>query len=231
MPQLIDRKYKIFFYLILFIILSTQINRNSNFVEKIEIFKNKIQIIGLSDKNNQKVYDNLKFLSSKNIFFIKKNDFIDILKKNNLIEDFYIQKIYPNLIKIVIKQADLLAITNHNGVNFFIGSNSKLIPINQIENLDNNLPFVYGKNNYLNFIEFKKIIDKSSFKFNEIESFYYFPSSRWDIKTKDGFLIKLPEKEILQSLKYANLIKTSNKLNNKKIIDLRVSNNIILSNE
>ena len=43
--------------------------------------------------------------------------------------------------------------------------------------------------------------------------------------------MKLPEKNTLQSLKYANLIKNSDKLNNKKIIDLRINNNIILSNE
>ena len=107
----------------------------------------------------------------------------------------------------------------------------RLIPINQIKDTNNKLPFVYSKSNYIDFVKLKEIIDKSEFKFEEIESFYYFPSNRWDIKTKDGFLIKLPKKNIVNSLKFAELIKTSNKFKNKKIIDLRVSNNIILSNE
>jgi len=93
------------------------------------------------------------------------------------------------------------------------------------------LPFVYGKINYIDFIELKKIIDKSELKFEEIESFYYFPSNRWDIKTRDGFLIKLPENSMAKFLKLAELIIKSKKFEDKKVIDLRVSKNIILSNE
>ena len=48
---------------------------------------------------------------------------------------------------------------------------------------------------------------------------------------KDGFLIKLPEENILEALKFASRIKTNNELNEKKIIDLRINKKIILSNE
>ena len=85
--------------------------------------------------------------------------------------------------------------------------------------------------NDFDFIELKEIIDKSEFKFEEIESFFYFPSNRWDIKTKDGFLIKLPEKKIKESLIFAQYIKTNEKFKDRKIIDLRIPDNIILSNE
>ena len=85
--------------------------------------------------------------------------------------------------------------------------------------------------NYINFIKLKKIIDESEFQFEQIESFYYFSNNRWDIKTKDGFLIKLPEKNIEESLKFALLIKINEEFKDKKIIDLRISNNIVLSNE
>jgi len=231
MLQLIDRKLKIFFYLILFILLSTQITKNKNIKINFNTNLNNIEVIGLSDENNLKVYQSLKFLLTKNIFLVNKNDFQNILKKNNLVESFYIKKIYPNLIKIKIKQTKLLAITNKNGKKFFIGSNGKLIPGSQVEASYNELPFVYSKSNYINFIKLKKIIDESEFQFEQIESFYYFPSNRWDIKTKDGFLIKLPEKNIEESLKFAVLIKINEEFKDKKIIDLRISNNIVLSNE
>ena len=231
MLQLIDRKLKIFFYLILFILLSTQITKNKNIKINYNTNSNNIEVIGLSDENNLKVYQSLKFLLTKNIFLVNKNDFQNILKKNNLVESFYIKKIYPNLIKIKIKQTKLLAITNKNGKKFFIGSNGKLIPGSQVEASYNELPFVYSKSNYINFIKLKKIIDESEFQFEQIESFYYFPSNRWDIKTKDGFLIKLPEKNIEESLKFAVLIKINEEFKDKKIIDLRISNNIVLSNE
>ena len=231
MLQLIGRKLKIFFYLILFILLSTQITKNKNIKINFNTNLNNIEVIGLSDENNLKVYQSLKFLLTKNIFLVNKNDFQNILKKNNLVESFYIKKIYPNLIKIKIKQTKLLAITNKKSKKFFIGSNGKLIPVSQVELSYNELPFVYSKSNYIDFIKLKKIIDESKFQFEQIESFYYFPSNRWDIKTKDGFLIKLPEKNIAESLKFVALIKINEEFKDKKIIDLRISNNIVLSNE
>ena len=231
MLQLIDRKKKIFFYFFLLILLSTPINKNLIIKNNKKNQSNIINVTGLSEKNNKKVYENLKFLSAHNILFLNKNDFSNILKKNNLIENFNIKKIYPNLIKIKIKQTDLLAITNKDNKRFYIGSNGKLISLNQIEYFDYNLPFVYGKNHNTDFIYLKKIIDESNLKFDEIESFYYFPSNRWDIKTRDGFLIKLPKDNILKSLKFIDLIKKNIELNDNKIIDLRINNNIILSDE
>ena len=231
MPLLTDKKRKLFFYLILFILLSTQITKNKNIKINFNTNLNNIEVIGLSDENNLKVYQSLKFLLTKNIFLVNKNDLQNILKKNNLVESFYIKKIYPNLIKIKIKQTKLLAITNKKSKKFFIGSNGKLIPVSQVELSYNELPFVYSKSNYIDFIKLKKIIDESKFQFEQIESFYYFPSNRWDIKTKDGFLIMLPEYNIAESLKLAELIKINEEFKDKKIIDLRISNNIILSNE
>ena len=231
MPPLTDRKTKLFFYLIVFILLSTQITKTKN-IKKNSITRiNYIKVIGMSHENNLKVSKSLNSLLFKNIFFINKNDFYNILKENNLIDSFYVKKFYPNEVKINIKQADLLAITNQKAKKFYIGSNGKLISIDQVKNFNKKLPFVFSKTNYNNFIKLKKIIDKSKFEFEEIESFYYFPSNRWDFKTNDGLLIKLPEKNILESLQFVNLIKSNIQFKNNKIIDLRISNRVIASNE
>jgi hypothetical protein len=90
---------------------------------------------------------------------------------------------------------------------------------------------VFSKSNYDNFIKLKNIIDESEFDFKKIDSFYYFSSNRWDFKTTDGLLIKLPEKNILKSLRIAHIIHKNEKNKSNKTIDLRVSNYIITSNE
>ena len=185
----------------------------------------------MSYENNLKVSESLNSLLFQNIFFINKSDFNNILKDNNLIESFYVKKFYPNEIKINIKQANLLAITNQNGKKFYIGSNGKLISIDKIKNFNKKLPFVFSKSNYNEFVKLKKIIDKSKFQFKQIESFYYFPSNRWDFKTNEGTLIKLPKKNILDSLQLVDLIKTNVQFKNNNIIDLRISKRIITSNE
>ena len=226
-----DRKVKLFFYLILFFLLSTQITKNQNIKKHSTTKVNFIEVIGMSYENNLKVSESLNSLLFQNIFFINKNDIHNILKDNNLIESFYIKKLYPNEIKINIKQADFLAITNQKGKKFYIGSNGKLIPVEKIKNYNKKLPFVFSKSNYNEFIKLKKIIDKSKFQFEEIESFYYFPSNRWDFKTNKGTLIKLPKKNILESLKLIDLIKNNAQFKNNNIIDLRISKRIIFSNE
>ncbi len=231
MPQSIGKKSKLFLYLILFILLTTQIKINkkieNKFVTQIEHFK----VIGLSYENNLRVSESLNSLLFKNIFFIKKDDFYKILNKNPLIESFYIKKLYPNSIHIEIKQTNLLAVTNRDKKKFYIGSNGKLISTELVQSFNKKLPYVFTKSNYNNFIKLKEIIDESKFNFEEIESFYYFPSNRWDIKTKNGILIKLPEKNILETLKYVDLIKTDPKFKNNKIIDLRIVNQITVSYE
>ena len=231
MLQFTDKKIKLFFYLILFVLLSTQITKKHNISKSSAIKTNHIEVFGLSNENNLKVLKSLNSLSFQNIFFINQSGFYKILKENNLIETFYIKKFYPNVIKVNIKQTDFLAITTKNNKKFYIGSNGKLIPVGDVKDFNKKLPFVFSKSNYADFINLKKIIDKSKFVFEEIESFYYFPSNRWDLKTNSGLLIKLPEKNILESLQFVYLIKKNRQFKNNKIIDLRISNQIIVSDE
>ena len=221
-------KKKLFLYFIIFILLSTINNKSIN-NQDISFFEiNNINVSGLSSKNNLKVKNDLSKILLKNIFLINKDSFIKILSKNSLIESFKIKKIYPNSIEIDLKETKLVGITNSDNKFFFIGSNGKLI---KYENKHEELPFVFGKINYIDFIKFKKIIDKSKFDFTEIDSIYFFPSNRWDIKTINGLLIKLPEKKILESLELANKIKKNIQFGNNKIIDLRISGHIIVSDE
>ena len=129
-------------------------NNKKDFTLKV----NHIEVFGLSNENNRKISENLNSLLLHNIFFIKKDYFDEILKKNNLIESFYIQKFYPNKIKVNIKKTNFLATTNQNGKKFYIGSNGKLIPIKNTENFNRKLPFVFSKNNFGDFVKLKKLL-------------------------------------------------------------------------
>jgi len=231
MPQLKDKKIKLFFYLFLLMLLST-INMNFNKTQNYSIMSiKKINVSGLSDLNNLKVEKSLSSLLLKNIFFIKKKNLAKILNKNNLIESSHIKKIYPDLLSVNINKADFLAIMNQGTNKFIIASNRKLISLNDVDFLPQKLPFVFGKVSNEYFINLKKIIDDSKFDYKEIEAFYFHPSNRIDIKTKSGFLIKLPFKNLPEALRVANLIKKDDKFKNNKILDLRITNHIITSNE
>jgi cell division septal protein FtsQ len=57
---------------------------------------------------------------------------------------------------------------------------------------------------------------------------YFFPSNRWDILTNDDILIKLPQDNFSMALNLAHKIISNDNLENKKLIDLRVNNHLIL---
>ena len=176
---------------------------------------------------------NMSFNKTQNysIISIKKINVGGLSDLNNLIESFHIRKVYPDILSVKINKADFLAIVNQGTNKMIIASNGKLVSLNDVDFLTRKLPFVFGKVSNEYFINFKKIIDDSKFDYKEIEEFYFHPSNRIDIKTKDGFLIKLPFKNLSEALRLASLIKKDDKFKNNKILDLRIANHIITSNE
>ena len=229
MLQQIDKKQKLFIYLFFLLLLTTFNNLSLINSEYLKLKINQIKVSGLNSENNLKISEEFnKLVYQKNIFFISKEHFINILEKNNLIHSFKVTKIYPNSIEVQVKKTELLAVTNRNNKKFFIGSNGKLI---NFESYNKSLPYVFGKIKIKDFIELKKIIAKSKFNFEEISELYFFPSGRWDIKNNKGILIKLPEKNLLKSLNLAYQFIINETFINDKVIDLRIYNNVISTNE
>ena len=229
MLQQIDKKKKLFIYLFFLLLLTTINNLSLSNSEYLELKINQIKVFGLNSENNLKISEEFNKLEyQKNIFFISKGYFTNILEKNNLIHSFKVTKIYPNSIEVRVKKTELLAVTDRNNKKFFIGSNGKLI---NFASYNKNLPYVFGKIKIKDFIKFKKIITKSKFNFEEISGLYFFPSGRWDIKNKKGILIKLPETNLLKALNLAHQITTNKIFKNDKVIDLRIYNHVISTNE
>ena len=168
----------------------------------------------------------MKYLNLENIFYINKYEIEKLLNSNSLIESYKVIKEYPSTINIDIKKTSFLAKVNNNGKIFLIGSNGKLT---LEEKFNNDLPFIFGKPNIKDFLKLKKILEKSKFSYNQIESFYFYPSKRWDLKLKKNILLKLPvnfTNELLDSL-YKFIEKYN--LKNSTIIDARIKNQIILN--
>ena len=95
----------------------------------------------------------------------------------------------------------------------------------------NDVPLVFGNFDNKEFLKIKKIIDKTKLVYGNIDSIYYFGSKRWDIKMKNGILIKLPNKEVLSALKLAVDLLSSKKFEDIRIIDTRIDKQIILNEQ
>ena len=125
-----------------------------------------------------------------------------------------------------LKKTKFLATTKKANQNYYIGSNGKLI---LAENLENNLPFVFGDVDVANFLKLKNSILKTEFNYDQVKNLYYFKSKRWDIETKDGLIIKLPLNNVEKALKTLSKILISKKFVNIKVVDLRQKNQVILN--
>ena len=222
MHQRKSKKLLIYFFLLI-IISST----NNIELKKLEFQKvTKIEVLGLGEIENQLIIDQIKNLNLNNIFFINKAEINNLISSNPLIEKYQIFKSYPSAIKIMVKKTNFIAKINHNNEIFVIGSNGKLIP-NNFQASD--LPYIFGKPEIQEFLQFKKIVDRSKFSFDEIDSLYFFPSKRWDIKLKNNILLKLSNNSTMADLNYAYEFLENNTTEKFTIIDIRIDNQVILN--
>ncbi len=229
MHQNVDKKFLfLFFFLLLFFLSSIN---SQVFIKKKESFYNlkSIEVTGLDKTINLEIEENLDFLKNINIFFLDKKILKDQINKYNFIENYNVIKIYPSKIILELKQTEFLAKTIKNNEIFLIGSNGKFINIEKF-NINEDLPLVFGKFTAKKFLYFKKLLSKSNLNYNNIEEVFFYPSGRIDIKNKDNVTIKFPQENLKEAINIASRILNNKKLKNN-IIDLRIKNHLILSNE
>ena len=215
---------KILIYIFFFVFLGTINNLTIFNSNKFKI--NKFQITGLENNYKTELENNLFNSTKFNIFFVNKDYLKSILNSNTLVETFQVFKIYPSSLNIKIKKTKFLARLNINGDIFLIGSNGKFTKDFSLSDSEI-LPFIFGDPNIEEFLKIFYIINSSGLRYGDIKNFFFYKSGRVDLEMKDNILIKLPEDNLANVLK--NILQLiSNEHLKKKIIDARVSNQIIL---
>ncbi len=222
MHQRKSKKLLIYFFLLILFGSITNIKlTNLNFEKTINI-----NVSGLSNFENSNIRDKINDLKFKNIFFLNTIEITNLINSDSLVESFVVFKKYPSTLDIEIVKTNFLARTNYNGKSLLIGSNGKF---SEDRFLYDKLPFIYGKIEIKEFLEFKKIIDLSKLPYDQIKKFYFFPSKRWDLKLKNNVLLKLSSKDPETALDNALKILQNEDLKNIKTLDARINNQIILN--
>jgi cell division protein FtsQ len=222
MPQ--QKSRKILIYIFLFLIIGTLNNKNLTKTNFIKL--NTITVTGLEEKNNIDLVNKLNFLKFDNLMFLDKSQIADIISSNTLIEKFFVFKKYPSTLNIEIQKTEFLAQTKKENKNFFLGSNGKLTIA---DNFRSDMPYIFGEFKNKDFFELKKAVDESNFRYNQIKKLFFYKSGRWDIEMNNGLLIKLPRKEVKESLKLLIIFLDDNKKKNIKEVDLRQNKQIIVN--
>ena len=222
MHQRISKKIVVYLFLFLTLVTLNNINLSDfNFLKIITL-----NLTGLNNFEKKKFEEDLNFLKKEDLIFLDKDKISKKIFANKIVEDFSIFKNYPSELEIFIKKTKFLAITKKNNQDYYIGSNGNLI---YTKNPLERLPFIFGNVEPDDFLKLKTHINNSEFNFDQIKNLYFFKSKRWDIETKDDLIIKLPLDQIEISLNNLSKIIISEEFKNKKIIDLRQKNQVILN--
>ena len=222
MHQQKSKRILIYFFLLFLFRSINNIQLNQLKFENIE----NIKVVGLGNENNKILLKNIKNLNLGNIFFINSNKIDNIITSNSLVEKYEVFKKYPSSLIINIDKTKFLANINDNGKVFLIGSNGKLSNKNYS---NSKLPFIFGNPSIKDFLEFKKILDTSSFAYKKIKNLYYFSSKRWDLELKNNVIVKLPQNNVKDSLKLVSEFLVIKDIDDIKIVDVRIKNQIILN--
>ena len=222
MHQRKSKKILIYFFLIIAISSINNLSLNNLKFNNIS----DIKISGLSKKENNILFQEIKKMNLKNIFSISSNEISHLIDTNSLIENYEVKKKYPSTIYIKIQKTNFYAKININDETFLIGSNGKLSP-NNFQNKD--LPFIFGKPDIKEFLNFKNIIDQSKFSYDQIENLYFYPSKRWDLKMKNNILLKLSKNLTIEHLNDLYEFLEQDHIEQFTIVDARLKNQIILN--
>ena len=228
MLQSISKK-RIYFYLLILLVLSSTFNFNiiSKF-KKLNLI-NSINIVGLSNKETAILEKNLEIFKKRNIFFINKRDIDQRLNENSFLDNYSIIKILPSKLLVRVKKTEFIGSTIFEGEKYYIGKNGKLTNVSLVEK-QFNLPQIFGNFQVNELLKLHKILNLHNIDIKKIQKYYYFKSNRWDIEYGNNTIVMLPSFNLEKSLKnYKSFIK-SEKIRPGQIIDLRVKNKIIVSN-
>ena len=221
MLQKTDNKEYIFFYLIIFLILSSI--HNFNFKYNNFFIVKKIEVVGLNRTDNLVLKNKLKDLIGSNIFSLKKDSF-KLINSVNLIKSYDVKKIYPNQVKVYLEPAVAISVIKYLNERVVLGSNGKII---DLESLPTNVPEVTGTNDIKKVFQTIKIFNKSNFDIRNIKRINFFPSERIDIELKNEKKIRFPINLTTENLNFSVRLIEDEKFSKSKTIDLRIPDKVI----
>tara|TARA_B100002051_G_scaffold273595_1_gene312725 strand:+ start:1674 stop:2351 length:678 start_codon:yes stop_codon:yes gene_type:complete len=223
------KKKKSFFLWLVILVFLTTYNLDLSETKIGSLFNiKKIEIYGIENSNKEEIQKKINEFNGKNIILTSDEQFKSIIDASNFIKAIEIKKVYPDEIKIIIKEFSPIGIfIDEESVEYILLEEGKIIDKSENKQI-RGLPLVYGKNASKNFFTFYKSLEATSFDTKLVKQFNYFDSNRWDMILKDDRLVKLPSVNYEKSLKEFLSIYTKESFKKFKVFDFRVSNELIV---
>lgn len=187
-------------------------------LKKIEIKNNFL----LKEKDIKKL---LIPIYNQNLILLSNKEIEKVMMENDFIESFIVKKKYPDTLKIKIFEKKPVAILFYKKKKYYLTENIDLVDFKNLEGYEN-LPYIFGNKDV--FKTLYNNLKKINFPLDTIKDYTYYESKRWDLKTKNKKIIKLPSENYTQSLQNYLDIKDNESFKKFNIFDYRIDDQLIL---
>tara|TARA_B100001093_G_C26784733_1_gene996133 strand:- start:707 stop:1366 length:660 start_codon:yes stop_codon:yes gene_type:complete len=217
---------KSIFWLVVLLFMLTTYNPKLNSISKFNLNIKKIIIQNNSIVSSEEIKKKLDFLNNTNLFLLNTKDISKNITEISFIESFTLKKVYPSTIKINIVEKKPIAIIHEKKIVNYISDKGELIKFRHLD-MYKDLPTIFG--NHTTFYSLYKDLQNLEFPIEEISSFFYFESGRWDLLMYNNKVIKLPNKDYVLSIKKFMDLKNNTNIQKYQIFDFRIKDQLILN--
>ena len=159
------RKKSFFLWLFLLVVLTTyNFDSKENLVSSFFKIK-KIEIEGIQNLDRKEIEEKFNPLKEKNIIFTNQKQFRKLIDNLELVKEIKVKKIYPDKIKITIKEFKIIGIfvDEKNQKKSILTDHGKIINSYNKKHF-NDLPLVFGENADKIFFTFYPFFKATGFK-------------------------------------------------------------------
>ena len=203
-------KYTIYFLTIftislLFItfIINIDFNKYSkllnNFLINNGFIINNIQILGIKNISKENIIKIVNKEKKSNILNVSLSNIYNELKNNDWVKELYIERILPNTIKIIIKEKEAVGIWQYEMSNKLITKNGEIISTANVNKFKIDLPIIHGNYANKNANSILKILETNKDLAKNVWSLNYINNRRWNLHFKQGIIVLLPHKGVLEA--------------------------------
>ena len=216
-------KKRIVISLVLFLLLTTIISKQTLLISKLKIKEIRIENNFLVKEAEIKKF--LIPIYNENLLFLKNREIERAVMQNSFIDSFNVKKKYPSTLIIKIFEKKPIGILLNKKKKYYLSEKIELIDFLNLPDYQN-LPYIFGNKEEFKILYLDLI--KIKFPIGIIEKYSFFETGRWDLKTTDNSVIKLPPKNYLKSLQNYLSIRKEENFRKYKVFDYRLNNQLIM---
>lgn len=152
----------------------------------------------------------------------------DLLRKVSWIKDVNVQRQLPNSIYIHLTERQPIALWQHEG-RVRVIDNEGAVLTSDLKPFES-LPLIVGLGANKQVADLMKLVDAEPAIKPRIEAASWIGERRWDLKMKDGLIVKLPEDDVGLALKKLSDSQSQDKLLDKDValVDLREADRFVI---